>query len=186
MYIELPSKDLFAKKSYAAEIVWDCGPNRSVFSSFSWSMNRICGFFVLWADQPSFSLVRQLIKEGWQYLGGWDTLAQGTEGGGCLHSHHPPMLEELSCQQTSLVMCEGSRSPSREPLCLPWCGLWQSMWQVETRQGEGIAACPCLNLKISLFPTEPIVREGRPSLALRARCLEEPQSCRQSLVVCHS
>lgn len=44
-------------------------------------MNRICGFFVLWADQPSFSLVRQLIKEGWQYLGGWDTLAQGTEGG---------------------------------------------------------------------------------------------------------
>lgn len=104
------------------------------------------------------------MKEGWQYVGGWDVLAQ--VGWRQLLSLLP---EALSCQQTSLVVCEGSRPPSPEP---PPSPVWlMPVWPVQEKQGEGPVVGPCLNLTISLFSTEPVIREGR---ALLAPCPEEP------------
>lgn len=144
--------------------------------SFSWSLSRICDFFVWWApDSPvreaaggrRLAVLRRLGLPGLR-VGRRQPLSL--------------LLEELSGQQTSLVECEGSRPPSPEP---PPSLVWfMSLWQVQEKQGEGPVAGPCLSLTISLFSTEPGIREGRASLALSAPASKSPRCCRQSLVVC--
>lgn len=77
-------------------LFWTPCPNWSVFpSSFPWSLNRICDFFVLWADHHRLSPVRQLAKEsvGWKAGVPWPRDGELMKEGGGGASH--PLLEEL-------------------------------------------------------------------------------------------